>query len=126
MLNSSFFRSRRSVIQGLAVFTGFSAVAAPLLFGQHPPQPLPSPNAPNPQVPNGMNGPRPTGPDQKAIDQAQAAQLRSDVDKLYALITDLRQDVSVTNSVNVLSLSVVKKAKEIEKLAKQVKDLARG
>jgi hypothetical protein len=125
MLNPSFFRSRRSVIQGLAAFTGFSAVAAPLLFGQHP-QPLPSPNAPNPQVPNGMNGPKPTGPDQKAIDQAQAAQLRTDVDKLYALITDLRQDVSVTNSANVLSLSVVKKAKEIEKLAKQVKDLARG
>ena len=73
-----------------------------------------------------MNGPGPTGPDQKTIDKQNQAQIRSDVDTLYALISDLKQEVSLTNSANVLSLSVVKKAKEIEKIAKQVKDLARG
>ena len=68
----------------------------------------------------------PTGPDQKAIDKQNQAQIRSDVEHLYALVSDLRQEVSLTNSANVLSVSVVKKAKEIEKIAKQVKDLARG
>ncbi|MGB8324098.1 MAG: hypothetical protein WCE52_14165, partial [Candidatus Acidiferrum sp.] len=70
--------------------------------------------------------PGPTPPNQRAIDQQNQAQIRSDVDHLYALITDLKQEVSLTNSANVLSLSVVKKAKEIEKIAKQVKDLAHG
>jgi hypothetical protein len=127
MFESS-IQSRRSLIHGFAVFTGLSA-AAPLLFARQmnqTPQPIPSPNAPNPRFPNGMNGPNPTGPDQKAIDKSQAAQLRTDVDKLFALVTDLRQEVSLTSNADVLSLSVLKKAKEIEKLAKQVKDLAHG
>jgi hypothetical protein len=126
MFQSSIFQSRRSVLQGLAVFSGFTAIAAPLLLAHQGVAPKPSPNAPNPQFPNGMNGPKPTGPDQKSIDKSQAAQLRTDVDKLYTLVIDLRQDVSLTSNADVLSLSVVKKAKEIEKLAKQVKDLARG
>jgi hypothetical protein len=120
-------KSRRQVIQGFAVLTGL-AVSVPLVvFGQRPtPQPLPSPNAPNPAYPQGMNGPGPSQPDQKAIDKQNQAQMREDIDKMYALISDLKQEFSLTNSANVLSLSVVKKAKEIEKLAKQVKDLAKG
>jgi hypothetical protein len=34
--------------------------------------------------------------------------------------------VDRTNSDSMLSVSLVKKAKEIEKLAKQIKDLAKG
>jgi hypothetical protein len=119
--------SRRQLIQGIAVLTGLAASVPMAVFGQHPtPQPLPSPNAPNPSFPQGINGPGPTQPDQKALDKQNQAQMRADIDKLYALITDLKQEVGVTNSMNVLSVSVVKKAKEIEKLAKQVKDLAKG
>jgi hypothetical protein len=125
---AAMLESRRQLIQGFAVLTGLAASVPLVAFEQHPPtpQPLPSPNAPNPSFPQGMNGPGPTQPDQKVIDKQNQAQMRADIDKLYALITDLKQEVTVTNSVNVLSVSVMKKAKEIEKLAKQVKDLARG
>jgi hypothetical protein len=120
--------SRRHLIQKFAALSSVLAGAPFFLTGAASAQ-VPykaSPNAPNPSYPQGMNGPGPTGPDQKAIDKQNQAQIRSDVDTLYALISDLKQEVSLTNSANVLSLGVVKKAKEIEKIAKRVKDLARG
>ena len=49
------------------------------------------------------------------------AQLRTDTAKLVVLIIELKQQVEQTN-VNILSLEVVKKAKEIQKLAKSVQD----
>jgi hypothetical protein len=49
------------------------------------------------------------------------AQLRTDTAKLVALITELKQQVDKTN-VNILSLDVIKKAKEIQKLAKSVQE----
>jgi len=121
--------SRRHVIQRFAALSSLIAAGSFLFAGEAASAQVPykpSPNAPNPSYPQGMNGPGPSGPDQKAIDKQNQAQIRTDVDLLYALITDLRQEVSLTNAANVLSLSVVKKAKEIEKVAKQVKDLARG
>jgi proline dehydrogenase len=48
-------------------------------------------------------------------------QLMLDTDKLLALATELKADVDKTNK-DVLSVDVVKKAEEIEKLAKSVKD----
>jgi uncharacterized protein YoxC len=47
------------------------------------------------------------------------AQLESDV-------SDLRKQVDTINSANVLSMDLVHKAEEIEKLAHQIKTLARG
>jgi len=98
------------------------------LLGQHPmvPQPVPSPNAPDPHFPQGMNGPGPSAPDQKTIDRQTAAQIRADVDKLYEMVSELKQELGVTNTTAVLSIGFVKKAHEIEKLAKQVKELAKG
>ncbi len=51
-------------------------------------------------------------------------QLVKDTDKLLSLATDLKSEVSKTNK-DVLSVEVVKKAEEIEKLAKSVKDRMR-
>jgi spore coat polysaccharide biosynthesis protein SpsF (cytidylyltransferase family) len=49
------------------------------------------------------------------------AQLRIDTAKLVELTAELKQQVDKTD-VNILSLDVVKKAKEIQKLAKSVQD----
>ena len=45
--------------------------------------------------------------------------LKKDTDKLLVLATELKQYVDKSNE-NLLSLDVIKKAEEIEKLAKQV------
>ena len=47
-------------------------------------------------------------------------QMKADTDKLLALATELKTQVDKTNE-NVLSLDVVRKAEEIEKLAKHIK-----
>lgn len=51
--------------------------------------------------------------------------LVADTDKLLALATELKLDVEKTDK-NILSVDVVKKADEIERLAKSVKDRMKG
>jgi hypothetical protein len=60
----------------------------------------------------------------KANLERQAA-LKSDTDKLFKLATELKDSVDKSNE-NVLSLEVLKKAEEIEKLAHSVKDKMKG
>jgi hypothetical protein len=50
--------------------------------------------------------------------------LRRDTEKLLSLAAELKQNVDST-SPNILSMDVIKKAQEIEKLAKSVKDKMR-
>ena len=47
--------------------------------------------------------------------------LRRDTEKLFSLAAELKQNVDKT-SPSILSIDVIKKAQEIEKLAKSVKD----
>jgi hypothetical protein len=51
--------------------------------------------------------------------------LQMDTDKLLSLATELKEQVDKTDK-NTLSLDVIKKADEIEKLAKSVKDRMKG
>jgi len=94
--------------------------------GRPSPQPLPSPNAPDPHVPNGMNGPEPTVDDGRANALANQKELRADVARLYEMVSELKQQVEKTDSNTMLSMPLVKKAQQIEKLAKQIKQLAKG
>ena len=57
----------------------------------------------------------------KKANQARQADLRRDTEKLLKLATELKEHVDKTNE-NTLSLDVIKKAEEIEKLARSVKD----
>ena len=57
--------------------------------------------------------------------QDRQVSLKQDTDKLLALATELKQNVDRTGP-NILSMDVVKKAQEIEKLAKSVKDKMKG
>ena len=52
--------------------------------------------------------------------------LRRDADRLLRLAQELKDEAEKTEQTNVLSLSLVHKAEEVEKLAKQIKGLARA
>ena len=52
--------------------------------------------------------------------------IKKDVEKLYDLASQLRSEVEKTDATTVLSLAMLKKAEEIEKLARQIKDRAKG
>lgn len=60
----------------------------------------------------------------KAAKERQAA-IKRDTDKLLELATQLKESVD-KSSEDTLSLDVVKKAEEIEKLARSVKDKMKG
>jgi hypothetical protein len=62
---------------------------------------------------------------QKKLNQQRQAELKRDTDKLLLLATQLKQAVDKSNE-NTLSLDVIRKAGEIEKLAKSVKEKMRG
>jgi hypothetical protein len=57
--------------------------------------------------------------------QQRQMELRRDTDKLLQLTNELKQYVDKTNE-NILSLEVIRKAEEIEKLAKSVKEKMKG
>jgi hypothetical protein len=61
----------------------------------------------------------------KKAAKERVAELKSDTDKLLKLSVELKSYVDKSNE-NVLSLDVIKKAEEIEKLARSVKDKMRG
>jgi hypothetical protein len=52
--------------------------------------------------------------------------LRLDADRLLHLAQELKDEADKTELTNVLSLSLVHKAEEVEKLAKHIKGLARA
>jgi spore coat polysaccharide biosynthesis protein SpsF (cytidylyltransferase family) len=62
---------------------------------------------------------------EKARNADRQKQLVQDTDKLLALAKELKEEVGKSNA-DTLSIDVVKKASEIEKLAKNVKDRMRG
>jgi spore coat polysaccharide biosynthesis protein SpsF (cytidylyltransferase family) len=61
----------------------------------------------------------------KKANKGRQADLKRDTEKLLKLATELKEYVDKTNE-NVLSLNVLKKAEEIEKLAHSVKDKMKG
>jgi hypothetical protein len=62
---------------------------------------------------------------EKKANQQRQAELKRDTERLVKLSTELKQYVDKTNE-NILSLDVIKKADEIEKLAHSVKTKMRG
>ena len=103
-----------------------AAVAAPIaLFArgaaghqsgrrQGPPDPLGDP----------MSQPPPFDP--KKIQEHNQKTIVQDIQKLYKLAGELKDEVEKTDSTVTLSLPMIQKAKEVEKLAKQIASLAVG
>ena len=69
-----------------------------------------------------------TSPKQDLKDQRAENQknLRRDADHLLQLAQELKDETDKTEHTNVLSLPLVRKAEQIEKLARQIKGLARA
>ncbi len=84
---------------------------------------------PRPTIPTGETGPSIPPEVQKEMEkranQQRQADLKRDTERLLKLSTELKEYVDKTNE-NMLSLDVIKKADEIEKLAHSVKTKMRG
>jgi len=72
-----------------------------------------------------LDGPEIKGPDPKTVDKQNQVELRHDIERLYALVFVLREQMKVTDSTSTMSVTIVKQAQQIEKLAKEIKDRAK-
>ena len=119
--------TRRKFMIGLAAGV-FLAAGAELLFAQR--------HAPRPNVkqqsgfPNSIVDEYGAPLDPKAAKAAllrqNAQEFRESVEKLSVLVIELREEAERTPAADVLSVKTYKKAQEIEKLAKQIKNKAKG
>jgi hypothetical protein len=96
--------------------------------------PLPGPPAPptshrgiprDPSTADDSNAPGQPSATKTVLEQRQK-DIKKDVEKLFDLATQLKTEVEKTDATAVLSMAMVKKAEEIEKLAKQISNHARG
>jgi hypothetical protein len=119
--------TRRAFVMTIAAAGVFLASASGLPFPQDPPTPPPRPQ------PAGIPNPAEIHANPQAIAAAKRARLRENekefregVERLYQLTSELREEVQKTVTTDVLSLRMVKKTEEIEKLAKVLKAKAKG
>ena len=64
--------------------------------------------------------------DSKGLLEANQKDIKKSVERLFQLASELKTEVGKTDSVQVLSVAVIKKAEEIEKLAKSIRSRAIG
>jgi hypothetical protein len=117
---------RRFFLSGFAV----TLAGAKALFAV--PQ-RPGPPSRIPRFPDGSNSgtqpgdiPTPPAANPRAQLKENQKKLRQDADHLLELAKELKEQADQTEQADVLSLSLLKKAEEVEKLARQIKDLARA
>jgi len=119
---------RRRALLTFVGAAGFLALKPALLslFAQTGGSPKfkPYPNGQDPNLPPNLE--ERGNPDPQAVQRFNQIELRKDIAKLYEMASELKEQVDKTDPSSTLSLSLVKKAQQIEKLAKQIKGLAKG
>jgi hypothetical protein len=116
------FRAACQICAALVLLFAMNAALSQALLSQGPPTPTFPP-------PPGEPAQRTKDPIREQIERDAAKQrnvqrqqdIKRDTEKLLELATELKQYVDKTNE-NVISLDVIKKAEQIEKLAKNVKE----
>jgi len=116
-------KSRRTFLAGFGLAGVSSALAGNPMRAQNPvvippqkPRPGEESEAENPTPPNA----------EKRILEDNDKNLKKKVEQLYQLATELKAEVDKTDSSKVLSLNLMKKAEEIEKLARDIKNRSKG
>jgi len=119
--------TRRGFVWDLATMAGVLVVCNGVALGQTPGKPT-FPKPPTPGDPQEKNKTADAS-DLKAMKRAAMVrnekEFRVGVERLYQLSDDLRKEMQKTTT-NVLSVQMYKKTEEIEKLAKKLKNWARG
>lgn len=120
--------TRRNIVVALAALFGFVAAGNLPLFAQRQkPRPLPDPPMPaETQNPAQGNAQVSQQQSKKAWLRQNEKEFRAGVERLYQLSSDLRDEVQKTLTTDVLSVHMYKKTEEIEKLAKLLKNKAKG
>jgi hypothetical protein len=116
--------TRRRFLTVLASTGTLALLQAARLSGQA--KPTSRPTTSDPSMEPESSDPLPAKSPTKAMLEANEKDIKKNIEKLYQLASDLKAEVEKTDSARVLSLAMVKKAEEIEKLARDIKTRAKG
>jgi hypothetical protein len=117
----SSMKTRRLFLGELLSAGAATGLAGTLALGQNPDPSPPTLRVGNPPPPD------PSQPSaEKHMLEENEKDLHKKVEKLYELATELKAEADKTDSTKVLSLNLVKKAEEIEKLAHDIKVRSKG
>jgi hypothetical protein len=120
-------KTRRAFVATMAGASGFLASAYGSLCAQNPPTPPPPPQPAGTLNPAEIHAnPQATVAAKRAMLQQNEKEFREGVERLYQLTSELREEVQKTVTTEVLSMRMVKKTEQIEKLAKVLKTKAKG
>jgi hypothetical protein len=119
------YDTRRRFLKLLAAGGAMAVAGAPRVRAQAKTQSRPQ--LPDPtQNADETSGPLAGKSATKLMLEENEKDIKKNIEKLYQLASDLKSEVEKTDSSQVLSLALVKKAEEIEKLAHDIKTRAKG
>jgi peptidoglycan hydrolase CwlO-like protein len=113
--------TRRKFLMELATAGTMLGAAVGTASSQNPTMPRPAPPVQEP----GPENPNLPSPEKRQLDENEK-DIKKKVERLYELASELKAEVDKTDSSKVLSLNLLKKAEEIEKLAKDIKTRSKG
>ena len=119
------WKSRRTLLRSFVGAATAWLIAASAGLGQDP---FPNPRKQAPVRPGDDDAnpnPNAKSPTKVMLEENQK-DIKKNVEKLFDLASQLKEQVEKTDSTTVLSLAMVKKAEEIERLARQIKERAKG
>ena len=117
--------TRRGFLAGSTLAAILLLCSTALSMGRQNPIAQP-PQEPRPgQEQQGNEGPSLPNPDKKILEDNDK-DMKKKVERLYELASELKDQVDKTDSSKVLSLNLMKKAEEIEKLAREIKNRSKG
>ena len=106
----------------IAASLSFAASAVALWAQKGPPPPQFPPPFPPPEPPESERGRK----RDRAILKANREAIAKDVTRMSELVEALQKQLKESDTTDILSIDVIRKSEEIEKLARQVRDLVRG
>jgi len=113
-------KSRRKFLASVVEVGVPAGILSLLPSAQARPKPPQNPQLPKEEDPNAPK------PDPKLILEANQKEIKKNVEKLYDLASELKAEVEKTDSVHVLSVAMLRKTDEIERLAKEIRSRAKG
>jgi len=114
-------KNRRTFLGGLVTAGIVARFSGESAQGQDPK--LPQDQKPGPET--APENPLAPSAEKRMLEENQK-DIKKKVDKLYDLASELKAEVDKTDSSKVLSLNLVRKAEEIEKLARDIKNRSKG
>jgi len=118
--------TRRRFFLSATLLSGTLAFPREIFTSQNPPTPPPKPQPGYTPNPAEIHADPAEAATRRARFLENEKEFREGVDRLYELTSSLRDELQKTPTTEVFSLQIVKKTKEIEKLAKSLNSKAKA